>query len=60
MTKQVPRPAGRGDPRLTPEVIDRRLRELAQLHRLGISLKGGRWLGPSTDSGEEIPEGEAP
>ena len=35
---------------MSAEAIDRRLRELAQLHRLGMSLKKGRWIGPAEDS----------
>ena len=29
---------------MSPEAIDRRLREVAQLYRLGMSLRTGRWV----------------
>ena len=59
MTKPTSRPhehdpgpegAGAG-PRvdMSPGAIDRRLRDLAQLHRLGTSLRTGRWLGAVHD-----------
>jgi hypothetical protein len=30
---------------MSEEAIDRRLRELGQLYRLGMELRGARWLG---------------
>ena len=35
---------------MSPEAIDRRLRDLAQLYRLGCSLKEARRLGKVGDS----------
>ena len=46
MMKPDPRPEARGRPDMSPEAIDRRLCELAQLYRLGVSLRAGRWVGP--------------
>lgn len=40
---------------MSPEAVDVRLRELAQLYRLGVSLRGGRWLGPLDESEERRP-----
>ena len=34
---------------MSPEAIDRRLRTLSDLHRLGMSLKSVRWLGKVND-----------
>lgn len=31
---------------MSPEAIDRRLRELSQIYKLGMSLRGAKWLGP--------------
>ena len=31
---------------MSSEGIDRRLREVAQLHELGVSLLQARWVGP--------------
>lgn len=31
---------------MSPEAIDRRLRELAQIYKLGMSLRDAKWLGP--------------
>ena len=33
-------------PDMSPEAIDRRLRELAQIYKLGMSLRDAKWLGP--------------
>lgn len=30
---------------MSPEAIDRRLRDLAQIYKLGMSLRGAKWLG---------------
>lgn len=35
---------------MSPEAIDIRLCELAQLYRLGMSLRGGRWFGSIDES----------
>lgn len=41
------RPADQpGPPDMSSEGIDRRLREVAQLHELGVSLLQARWVGP--------------
>jgi hypothetical protein len=34
---------------VAPEVIDDRLRELAQLYRLGVALRDVEWLGRRVD-----------
>jgi hypothetical protein len=34
---------------MSPEAIDRRLRTLSDLHRLGMSLRTVRWLGKVHD-----------
>jgi hypothetical protein len=48
---------------MSPEAIDRRLRELAGLYRLGMSLQGARRLGKLRDleqpAEREIPDGES-
>ena len=31
---------------MSPEAIDQRLRDLAQIYKLGMSLRGAQWLGP--------------
>jgi hypothetical protein len=31
---------------MSPEAIDRRLRELSQIYKLGMSLRDAKWLGP--------------
>jgi hypothetical protein len=31
---------------MSPEAIDRRLRELSQIYKLGMSLRNAKWLGP--------------
>lgn len=56
MTKPDPRPEARGRPDMSPEAIDRRLCELAQLHRLGVSLRAGRWVGPVEARDRTTPE----
>ena len=33
-------------PDMSPEAIDQRLRELAQIYKLGMSLRDAQWLGP--------------
>ena len=33
-------------PDMSPEAIDRRIRELAQIYKLGMSLRDAKWLGP--------------
>lgn len=40
-------------PDMSPEAIDRRLRELSQIYKLGMSLRGAKWLGPVN----ALPEG---
>jgi hypothetical protein len=40
---------------MSPEAIDRRLRELGQLYELGLEIRGARWLGTV----EEIARGQA-
>lgn len=37
-------------PDMSPEAIDRRLRELSQIYRLGMSLQGAKWIGPGDGS----------
>ena len=56
MMKPDPRPEARGRPDMSPEAIDRRLCELAQLHRLGVSLRAGRWVGPVEARDRTTPE----
>jgi hypothetical protein len=34
---------------MSPEAIDRRLRELGQLYELGIQISSARWLGALKD-----------
>ena len=42
---------------MSPEAIDRRIRELAQLWRLGMSLRTGRWVdGVREGEGERAPD----
>ena len=31
---------------MSPEAIDQRLRDVAQIYKLGMSLRGAQWLGP--------------
>jgi hypothetical protein len=31
---------------MSPDAIDRRLREVGQLFKLGVALRDARWLGP--------------
>ena len=33
-------------PDMSPAAIDQRLRELAQIYKLGMSLRDAQWLGP--------------
>ena len=33
-------------PDMSPEAIDQRLRDLAQIYKLGMSLRDAKWLGP--------------
>lgn len=40
-------------PDMSPEAIDQRLRDLAQIYKLGMSLRGARWLGPVNPCMEE-------
>ena len=35
-------------PDMSPEAIDQRLRDLAQIYKLGMSLRDAKWLGPIT------------
>ena len=42
---------------MSPQAIDRRLRDLAQLWRLGMSLQTGRWIGSVHDRDEGRTEG---
>ena len=51
---------GNGDSNLPPDVIDRRLRDLAQLHRLGMSLRGGRWIGRVSEDRRAASESGSP
>lgn len=42
---------------MSPEAIDRRIRELAELWRLGMSLRTGRWVdGVREDQGRPSAE----
>lgn len=45
MQPPITNPAPR-HPDMSPEAIDQRLRELAQIYMLGISLRDAKWLGP--------------
>jgi len=36
---------------MSPEAIDQRLRDLAQIYKLGMSLRGAQWLGPVNGEG---------
>jgi hypothetical protein len=42
---------------MSPEAIDLRLRELAALRDLGLSLRRGRWLGPAGGDSPGRPTG---
>ena len=44
---QIPDPR---HPDMSPEAIDRRLRHLSQLYRLGMVLREVKWLGPAIAS----------
>ena len=33
-------------PDMSPEAVERRLRDLSQIYKLGMSLRGAKWLGP--------------
>ena len=44
---------------MSPEAIDRRLRDVAQLYRLGMALRDVQWLGPVTSS-STLEEGSTP
>ena len=44
--KPVPPLADSPHTDMSPEAIDQRLRDLAQIYKLGMSLKGAQWLGP--------------
>ena len=49
-------------PDMSPAAIERRLRELSQIYKLGMSLRGAKWLGPVNsppeDSQSHINSGE--
>lgn len=49
-------------PDMTPEAVDRRLREVAQLHRLGMSILEAKRIGKvgevETEMQEQAPEVE--
>lgn len=40
-------------PDMSPEAIDQRLRDLAQIYKLGMSLRDAKWLGPIEASPED-------
>jgi hypothetical protein len=49
---------------LAPEVIDQRLRDVAQLYRLGMALRDVRWLGKRQDrerarQGDDLAAGDS-
>ena len=44
-----PRTRARRTVDMSPEAIDRRLRELGQLYELGIEIRTARWLGTLKD-----------
>ncbi len=48
---QIPDPR---HPDMSPEAIDRRLRHLSQLYRLGMSLREVKWLGPANVSAPPV------
>ena len=54
MAKQTGHSEPPRGPAMSPEAIDLRLRELAQLYRLWGSLRTGRWIG--RDEGGEVRE----
>lgn len=43
-------------PDMSPEAIDRRLRDLAQIYKLGMSLRDAKWLGPVVTGGTQPTE----
>ena len=45
---------------ISSEVIDRRLRNLAGLYRLGMSLKSAKYIGPAEQSDKGEQEGHSP
>ncbi len=48
------------DDKVSSEVIDRRLRNLAGLYRLGMSLKSARYIGPVERSDEAEDDDHSP
>ena len=42
---------------MSPEAIDQRLRDVAQIYKLGMSLRDTRWLGPV--NGQSTPSDSA-
>ncbi len=48
------------DGELSSEVIDQRLRSLAGLYRLGMSLKNAKYIGPVEKIDKAEPEGHSP
>lgn len=43
-------------PDMSPEAIDQRLRDLAQIYKLGMSLRDAKWLGPIDTPVEDGPK----
>lgn len=43
----------RAHPDMSPAAIDKRLRDLAQIYKLGMSLRNAKWLGPVNPSSED-------
>ncbi len=48
------------DDEISSEVIDQRLRSLAGLYRLGMSLKNAKYIGPVEKIDKAEPEGHSP
>ena len=44
---------------MSPEAIDQRMRELSQLHELGMAIRGARRIGKAADF-EALPAGTLP
>ena len=44
---------------MSPEAIDRRLRELSQLYELGLEIRGARWIGTVEEIAQRTAEGKA-
>ncbi len=40
-------------PDMSPAAIDKRLRDLAQIYKLGMSLRNATWVGPVNPSSED-------